>query len=323
MMEERKFADLVNGIEIKDSTKARILKHCSHYKAPARAKVKAPKKLIAAACAAALVVTGSVTAFASNWFGLNDMVMSRHAAVSTEYGDSISLIGYMESDEAKACAEWNAFLDTYDSDYKILEQIGNNPTEFDEEYGMYLVYTQEMADKIDEIANKYHLKLLKSLEAYDDTEEFLKAVGKGNFIITSAGVKNEIYGGHIYNDGSFGYDGSFFETEAFDYDGGSIEAQKEISYQLSSFKKGVLNDVALTIGDVDSYETSYYTTQNGAEVMIAFGPEKTLMIPDSNDPFIVVNILAGRDGANLGDGAVTLEEVQTMADTFDFAALKK
>lgn len=323
MMEERKFADLVNGIEIKDSTKARILKHCSHYKAPARAKVKAPKKLIAAACAAALVVTGSVTAFASNWFGLNDMVMSRHAAVSTEYGDSISLIGYMESDEAKACAEWNAFLDTYDSDSTILSQIGNNPTEFDKEYGMYLVYTQEMADKLDEIADKYNLKLLRSLAVYDDTPAFLKAVGKGNFIITSAGVKNEIYGGHIYNDGSFGYDGSFFVTRTFDGEGGPIEAQDEIGYQLSSFKKGVLNEVFLTIGDADSYETSYYTTKSGAEVMIAYSSFKTLLIPDSNDPFIVVNILAGRDDSDMGDGVVTLDEIKTMADTFDFAALKK
>lgn len=322
-MKERKFADLVNRIEIKDSAKERILENCRQYNAPTRAKRKVPKKLIAAAFAAALVVTGSVTAFAANWFGLNDLVMSRHANVSTEYGDSIALIGYMESDEAKACAEWNAFLDTYDSDRKILQQIGNNPTEFDKEYNVYLVYTQEMADKLDEIANKYHLQLLKSVEVYDDVETFLKAVGKGNFVINSADVRNEIYGGHIYNDGSFGYDGDFFVTRIFDGEGGHIEAHDEIGYQLSSFKKGVLNDVFLSIGDVDSYETSYYTTKSGAEVMIALGPQKSLIIPDSDNPFIVVNILAGRDNSDMGDGVVTLEEVQAMADTFDFTALKK
>lgn len=318
-MKERKFADLVNGITMKESAKARVLDNCSKYGAPTRSTVKLPKKLIAVACAAALVVTGSVTVFATNMFGLGDLVMSRHANVSTEYGDAISLIGYMESDEAKACAEWNAFLDTYDTDYQILNQIGNNPTEFDEEYGgLYLVYTQEMADKLNEIADKYHLSLLKSLDVYDSTNEFLQKVGKGNFVLNSDTVRNEIYGGHIYNDGSFGYDGSFFETEK-----GSIEAQKEIGYQLSSFKKGVLNDVTLTIGDVADYETSYYTTKSGAEVMIAFGTEKALIIPDSDDPFIVVNVLAGRDGASVADGAVTLDEVKAMADTFDFAALKK
>lgn len=323
-MKEREFADLVNGIEMKESAKERILDNCSRYEAPARSTVKAPKKLIAVACAAALVVAGSVTAFAANWFGLGDLVMSRGAEHQSEYGDTISLVGYMESDEAKASAEWNAFLESYDSDNQILDTIGNNPTEFDDEYGgVYLVYTREMADKLYEIADKYHLNLLKSLDVYDDTGEFLKAVGKGNFVEDSDGMRNEIYGGHIYDDGSFGYDGSFYQVETFTYDEGSLQAENEIGYQLSSFHKGVLNPVSLTIGDADSYETSYYTTQNGTEVMIAIGPEKSLIIPDSSDPFIVVNVLSGRDGANVGDNAVTLEEVKVMADTFDFATLKK
>lgn len=55
------------------------------------------------------------------------------------------------SPEHEADAEWQEFLKSYDQDESILAAVGNDSTEFEEEYGEYLCYSQEMADKIDEI----------------------------------------------------------------------------------------------------------------------------------------------------------------------------
>ena len=81
--------------------------------------------------------------------------------------DMISLSGYMNTPEGRATAEWQEFLNSYDQDGAILNEIGNDPTGLDERYDLYLVYTREMADKLDEIVEKYGLKLHTELmDAY-------------------------------------------------------------------------------------------------------------------------------------------------------------
>ena len=47
----------------------------------------------------------------------------------------------------------------------IISEIGNSPTGFEERYGHYLVYTQEMADKLEEIIAKYDKRSLSRCRA--------------------------------------------------------------------------------------------------------------------------------------------------------------
>ena len=78
-----------------------------------------------------------------------------------ENTDMISLQGYAGSPEYQAVLEWSEFGHDYDRDGEKLRAVGNNPTKWDEKYGFngYMVYTQEMADKIEEIAERYGLAL--------------------------------------------------------------------------------------------------------------------------------------------------------------------
>ena len=72
--------------------------------------------------------------------------------------DLLSLAGVEGSPEHEADVEWQEFLESYDQDESILAAVGNSPTGFEEEYGEYLCYRQEMADKIEEICEKYGLR---------------------------------------------------------------------------------------------------------------------------------------------------------------------
>lgn len=299
-MRKKDFVDAINGIHIKESSKKRICRSCQNYLSDKPSTVRLPKKMIAVACVAALAIVCSVTVFAANIFGLRDLIIS--SSSENEYGDTISLQGYMNSNEAKACSEWNEFLDEYDADGSILNAIGNSPTEFDEEYICYTVYTQEMADKLNEIADKYNLKLLKSIEIANSPENLLQLIGCGNFVKNTESMSNVIETGYVYNEGSFHIDGSF---------------TGDIGYQLSYYKKGNVNPTMLNIGDVNSYSESSYTTMDGTEVNLAIGPDKALIMLDAGDKFISVNILEGYDSLSL-----TIEDVKAMADTFDFSMLK-
>lgn len=71
--------------------------------------------------------------------------------------DMISLAGTEGSPEYEADVEWQKFLDSYDTDESILASVGSGTTGFEEKYGEYLCYSQEMADKIEEICEKYGL----------------------------------------------------------------------------------------------------------------------------------------------------------------------
>jgi len=51
----------------------------------------------------------------------------------------IVLQGYPDSNEYKASVEWNLFRAGYDTDGKLLSEVGNGSNEYTEKYPLYLV----------------------------------------------------------------------------------------------------------------------------------------------------------------------------------------
>lgn len=129
------------------------------------------KRLFMLAAVIAVAVALSGLAIAVNFLGLRDTLLPEQYGVyktdeygkiipgEYEYTDFISLSGFNDTPESQALAEWQSFLEGYDQDGSIIASVGNNPTGFEDRYGMYLVYTQEMADKLEEIIAKYDLRL--------------------------------------------------------------------------------------------------------------------------------------------------------------------
>ncbi|MDE6319722.1 MAG: hypothetical protein K2M22_08460, partial [Lachnospiraceae bacterium] len=70
-------------------------------------------------------------------------------------GNADLLAFLTDSPEYKASAEWREFDDGYDTDFAILEQVGNEPVDPEYEYEAYCCYSPEMEEKIDEICEKY------------------------------------------------------------------------------------------------------------------------------------------------------------------------
>jgi hypothetical protein len=186
------------------------------------------KKIISIAAVAAVIAALGITALATRWFGIKDLVINNNdngIAVTKNISDSgsvgktdtasdaatpiidkeekepdlIALQGYPDSNEYKASAEWNLFCDGYYTDQSLLNAVGNSSNEITEKYPMYLVYTQEMADKLEEIVKKYKLTLHNSITIIENSEELVKQADTGDFI----GNANKVLGGYVYNDGTF------------------------------------------------------------------------------------------------------------------------
>lgn len=279
---------------------------------------KSVKRLVMLAAAVALAAALSGLAVAANFFGLRDILLpERHSVYVTdengvvvpgeyEYKDFVSLSGYNDTPESRALAEWEAFLETYDRDGAIIGEIGNNPTGFEERYGNYLVYTQEMADKLEEIIARYGLKLHSAMEVVLPTVWPLAA---GESFLRE---NNTAWSGYIYENGTFRYDG---EAE--------LEGYGKIEYQFSRAVRGSFDDVYLNIGDLSDFREWGYQTADGTMVTLGLGDRnRSLIVADLEDSFVLVNVLAGREEDDtFSSGAIGQAELEALADSFLYSAL--
>lgn len=90
----------------------------------------------------------------------------------------ISLHGYMDSPESRALLEWREFLTQYDADHKISNIVGNDVfiAEGRDDWAQYSsVYSYEMGEKLDEIVEKYGLKLHTAVNYVDSDELMYRA----------------------------------------------------------------------------------------------------------------------------------------------------
>lgn len=275
------------------------------------------RRLFAVAAAAALMAALTGLAVAQDWFGLRELLLPQQNQVNvvedgiatdeTTLVDVISLSGYLDTPESKALAEWNAFTESYDADGSIIASIGNQPTGFEETYGLYLVYTQEMADKLEEILAKYNLRLHTELQVIPP-ELWTDAVGAA-FLAEN----HTVYSGYIYEDGTFQYDGA-----------AQIPGYGKIDYQFRRAVRGSFNDVILNVQDLAEFQEWKYLTACGVTVNLALSDGKALILVDLGDSFITVNVLAGTETSPedvFSSGSITGADLEALADSINFTAL--
>lgn len=281
------------------------------------------KKFISIVAIAAVTAALGITALAARWYGIRDLVFKdsgNEAAITEnsdisdsatdveastdgyvkEKADLIVLQGYPDSNEYKASVEWNLFRAGYDTDGKLLSEVGNGSNEYTEKYLLYLVYTKEMAEKLEEIVAKYQLKLHESITVVSSGEELIKEANVGQFIKDA----NTVLSGYVYNDGTFHFDG-----EAL------LKNGRKIDYQFGNYVKGTFSDTYLNIGDASSYAEWEYKTGSGQKVSLALGDTKALVIADLKNSYVVINVLSG-------NSMITVDDLQEFADCFDFSQIK-
>jgi len=269
------------------------------------------RRIVTAAAAAAVLAALSATAMAVNFLGLRDALLPEKQEVNTfdpETGavipgetrqvDIISLSGYMDSPESKALAEWQSFLHSYDRDHTLLKLADDNPDPALAKYQCYTVYTQEMADKLEEIADKYDLKLHTQCISLIDHPE---ALGELSDFADSSLNPSWMY---MYEDGTCHFDGD-----------ADIRGVGNVMLQFSREVKGSFNEVTLSVGDAAEYDQWTYSTGSGVELAMALGPDTSVIFADFPDCFATINIVAGKNSG------ISPESLNALAGHCDFTKL--
>lgn len=285
-----------------------------------------PLILLAAVLACSLLVT--TVAYAVHYYRLRDLVLRKETIldlseqtqgvdeiaekdISTREVDIISLGGIAESPECMACSEWRAFLEGYDTDKAILSEIGNGLPELDGEYeSVYGCYSQEMADELNTLCEKYGLSKLNGFYIAEDYDDLCRRAKIGNiFGGTPENVSWNFGSSYLYADGTFHMEG------CVTWKGSSLCMT---DYQLVRTMKGSFNPVVLNIGAAEAYNEWNYTTKNGEAVLLANSSTKALIIVEKENSFIVVNVLGNLLTATF---EVSDEMLERLADAFDFSAV--
>lgn len=301
--------NVVSSERIKELTKMKI------NELGAVPKRKSKKTIITVLIAVAVVSALGITTFAAINGGLASRTFGKStwAPEDETYVDSdgenytfperefISLQGYADSPEFQATGEWLEFEDGYDRDFSIVtafdeevKRTGVDP--FEEKYGAYLIYSQEMADKVDEITAKYNLQLHKNLSDCDTDivrEKF------GNVF------SEEVFGaGYMYDDGTFQLDGTY----------------KNIEFQIRRCMRGYFDTVYLNVGNIDNYEQWTYVTKDGYTVYLGIRSDGHAVISiDLEDSFVSMSIMPW--DSDLNQVIHTREELEDLVDQINFSLL--
>ena len=198
--------------------------------------------------------------------------------------DVISLQGIKGSLSQQAAQEWHEFEQSYDTDYTLLNEADKNPIEVSRDYDAYFVYTQEMVDKVDEIAAKYGLELAGPIAGTMDyeTDIFFDSLGLINLHREEAAIEVEYSSGYFYACGNF--KSNFYITLTDE----EAAWEHEILAEMRYCGKGYLDTVFAHISGVENYEQWTYKLSDGREVLIVTGDDHAIILCDTEEAFISV-----------------------------------
>lgn len=221
-----------------------------------------------------------------------------------ESAELLSLSGFGVTPESKALAEWNAFIAGYDQDGSIRNENDKaDDATWGQDVALYAVYSDEMAQKLREIANKYQLQLHTETKAVTDEE------------------LNSMLGGTLCSEATDKYGAITFENGTFQFDAEYKMDDAMVMYQFSRKVRGTFDLSYLNVGSQANFVEEAYTTKNGTEVMLANSDNKAIIMANLDNSFVVVNVEAG-DYRNETGKNFTMDQLKEMADSFNFELVK-
>ena len=263
------------------------------------------RRVVSVALAAALLLALSVTAYATDLFGIMDFIMSddyqsgfeiQNEAPDASNYQTIAISGYADSPEAKASAEWEAYY----WDYTMNNEITNEGADgLPQQAGYYGAYNQEMYDQLLEIADKYGLKLVDGFEAGSRARHLKDG-------------ENTSY--YAYANGNFKEEDSFVASDGVTVD-----------YSLARHVKGYLSTITLDILDAEGWKSWNHTTPAGDAAAVGLSGDLTakdgsalgnrgLILVDLGDCFVSVLVMEW-------DAPITEKAMQELVENLDYARL--
>ena len=181
----------------------------------------------------------------------------------------LTLAGIQGSRNYQAAQEWFAFKQEYDPDHSIIIELqseGRVP-EFPVEYAAYNIYTQEMKDKLDEIVEKYDLKLIGQTVPFRTEELVCKALGLEDITVPGSNAVMDLDYAAYQECGNLNMDFNFILP------GTAEEPELETRCHIYYTHKDAFTDDVIALGEIDTWKEWNYTTASGDEVLIFRSPE--------------------------------------------------
>ncbi len=280
--------------------------------------------LIAAVIALMLLLVGCAVI---HFLRMQDMKVGEYSFyVPTEYDENGNVIPVetqepitllsLQGTNMEALAEWLAFTNSYDQDGTILIEADGTGSEWElpDNYQLtYGCYSQEMVDKLDEIVNKYHLKLLSSYIPlnYYESSVLLNSLGLKGLVKTDPDVQVE------YGDGDFHIEGTFTLNMEISLDMGDWSwEQGSASYRYSL--KDYFDPLTGSMLESHDYTQCDYTRKDGKKVLLVLNEGTARIYADLPKAFISIYL----DPVICVDGnevSMTQEALQQLAELFDLS----
>ena len=228
--------------------------------------------------------------------------------------DVLTLFGHSGDPIQQATKEWFDFLETYDPDGALRDNNPDHPEIPNQYEYTYSCYTQEMADKVDEIAEKYGLKLLEEgipFQAWQ-SDIFLEESGIGSLVLPDSGAEITRLSGMFYLPHNFN-----LETE-LKLKGMDTKVWLTVIYARKDyFPRDYPGGTDLSL-----YDQWDYTASGGTALLLALSSKgHGYIIAELSDAMMILSI----DGNFSGSAYPTAEEIITkaqleaVADVFDYS----
>ena len=274
--------------------------------------------LVAAVIGLMLLLVGCTVAYVLR---LQDLKVAEYRpttpTVYDENGDVISLPTLaprtqitLQGANQEALAEWNSFCQDYDPDGAIVTANDNNELGIPNRYYIpYGCYSWEMVNKLDEIVQKYDLKLL-SPDVGCQTYE-------SSVLFSSLGIDGVFHGdveylsGYFYPEGTFKIELLFRpDTDQWPYKDNSA------SYYYSV--KEYFDPVYYEVADLENCTQWNYTRSDGRTVLLVMNDEQARIITDLQDALVTVSFASSKwDGGTKVQ--MTQSALEQISEQFDFS----
>ena len=284
--------------------------------------------LVAAAIAAALLLVGCGIVYALR---LQDMSIGK-ATYTQRFDDkgkaidpvekSLDIITpYGRSGDAiqQALKEWYEFQESYDPDYLLATNEPDIPGIPNQYEYTYSCYTQEMVDKVDEIAAKYNLKLLDEWIPFQryQSDIFLEETGIQSLLLPDSGAQITGMVGMLYPPYNFSMDFELVTENAGKLMTSYGYARKD--YFPRAFPGGM---------DIDAYEQWDHTTPGGTKLLLALNSKgRGEIIAEQENAMIMISIDGNRSLSHSrypdASEVMTKAELESIADQFDYSVQPK
>lgn len=288
--------------------------------------------LAAALIALMLLLTGCAVAYMLH---MRDMKVGSEEGTSPVFNEYLELQGYEPyslqiltiagvkgTPGYQAAQEWLAFRNTYDPDGAIDNSLRGNYPEYPSKYDAYTPYSQEMVDKLDEISQKYDLRLLGPRFDIHGGKRFCREMGIDGILVPGSKAEVSVHG-------ATGYEAGSFFISAFDMKMPEEEGQWPF-YMLNSLffcQKDCFNPFLIYLGDTSDWKEWNYTTASGQKVLLMMSPSayKGWIVCDRPDSMITVSVptrnevFDGSVNAWVESPGMTERQFEQVADAFDFS----